>query len=91
MTYDEWLDHYKPIKNHIETNASMDGFMFETFDAELDYVRSRRESLVWTIVDGDDGNQYLVDGFHYVNRQGYMIASRLRGSGVSLEINLDEG
>lgn len=90
MTYDEWLDHYKPIKNHIDTNASMNGHMFETFGDEELFVRSQKESLIWTIVDGDDGGSYLVDGFHYVNRQGYMIATYSHAGKPGVEINLDE-
>ena len=23
---------------------------------------------IWTLVDGDDGNMYIVDGYHLVNR-----------------------
>lgn len=90
MTYDKWLDHYKPIKNHIDENASMDGHMFETFGSEELFVRGTKESLIWTIVSGDDGNDYLVDGFHFINRLGYLIASRSRKPGESIEINLDE-
>ena len=26
---------------------------------------------VWTLVDGDEGGQYAVPGFHFVNRFGY--------------------
>ncbi len=25
MSFDEWFEEYKPIKNHIDTNASFDG------------------------------------------------------------------
>lgn len=90
MTYDEWLEKYKPVQNHIDDNASMDGKMFETYGNEELFVRAQKESRIWTIVTGDDGDDYLVDGFHFVNRMGYMIASVSREAGASVEINLDE-
>lgn len=73
MTFEEWIEHYKPIKNHIDTNASYDGCAFETYGDEELYVRSCRESIVWTLVEGDDGSEVLISGFHYVNRMNYFI------------------
>ena len=31
MDYDVWLETYRPILNHIDSNASFDGMMFETY------------------------------------------------------------
>ena len=28
MTLEEWAEAYKPMKNHLDTNASFDGEMF---------------------------------------------------------------
>ena len=39
MTEDEWFDTYKPIKNHLDENASFDGHMFETYDGEVAFVK----------------------------------------------------
>ena len=38
--YFEWEEKYKPIQNHIDTNASYSGAMFETFGEEVEYVRA---------------------------------------------------
>lgn len=32
------------------------------------------EDCIWTVVDGDDGDLYLLHGFHYVNRVGYIVS-----------------
>jgi len=39
MDYDEWVDTYKPIPNNIDKNASFDGMMFETYGAEVEFVK----------------------------------------------------
>ncbi len=74
---DEFWDKFKPIKNLIDTNASYDGCMFETFGAELDFVKAQHENnplTVWTIQDCD-GKLIIGEGYHFVNRMGYLITS----------------
>ena len=73
MTMEEWEATYKPIKNHIDTNASFDGAMFETYGDEYEFVKSANPLCVWTYGDGDDGGSYIWNGFHYINRLGYFI------------------
>jgi len=75
ITWDEWVEQYKPKVNHIlgEEGASFCGYMYETFGEEFDYVRTVDPSLVWTIMDGDDGETFVGDGLHFVNRIGYIV------------------
>jgi len=73
MSFDEWCDVYKPIKNHIDTNASFDGEMFETYGEEVEFVKSTPEDRIWMYGDGDDGAGYLWNGWGFVNRIGYFI------------------
>lgn len=79
ISYDEFLEKYKPVKNHIDTNASYDGQMFETYGAELEHVRAvcrQDESKVWTIIDSDEeDNTVVVSGMHTVNRIGYLVTA----------------
>ena len=71
------FDEYKPVKNHINKNASFDGCMFETYGSELKHVykigKKTEWRNVWTIIDGDSGDLYTIAGFHFVNRIGYLI------------------
>lgn len=68
-----FAEKYKPIKNHIDTNASFDGDMFETFGEEVEYVRTYPDQKkVWTLIEAD-GKQYISAGYHHVNRLGYFI------------------
>jgi hypothetical protein len=73
MDFDEWCDVYKPIQNHIDTNASFDGAMFETYGEEVAFVKEQDGSYIWTYGDGDDGGSYVWNGWSFVNRIGYFI------------------
>jgi hypothetical protein len=73
LDYDEWVDTYKPILNHIDTNASFDGYMFETYGDEVDFVKSQSPDKIWMYGQGDDGGLYIWSGWGFVNRIGYFI------------------
>jgi hypothetical protein len=77
MDFDEWCDTYKPIINHIDTNASFDngdgGTMFETYGDEVAFVKEQPDDRIWTYGDGDDGGSYVWNGWSFVNRIGYFI------------------
>ena len=73
MDYDEWVATYKPILNHIDTNASFDGYMFETYGDEVEFVTSQSPDKIWMYGDGDDGGSYIWNGWGFVNRIGYFI------------------
>lgn len=73
MTEDEWFETYKPIKNNIDTFASFDGHMFETYGAEVDFVKKADPAYIWTYADGDDGGTYIWNSWSIVNRIGYFI------------------
>ena len=75
---DAWEAKYKPIKNQYAQKQAGEFVedKFETYGEELDFVRSVCDEdarRVWTLVDGDDGNLYIVDGYHLVNRVNYFI------------------
>lgn len=74
MTEDEWFAAYKPIKNHLDKNASFDGTMFETYGDEEQYIKTYpNPNCIWTYGDGDDGGVYIWSGWSFVNRVGYFI------------------
>jgi hypothetical protein len=80
LTEDQFDATYPLIPNHIEPNASWafgdgPGCLFETYGEELDFVRSQDPRTIWTLVDGDDGDQYVISGYHLVNRIGYLIST----------------
>lgn len=94
LTFDEWIEAYKPAVNHLDENASFDdgngGIMFETYGEEHDYVCSMNlKRRVWTYVDGDDGT-YVVNGYSFVNRIGYFITEIPYSDDDNFEIEVDK-
>jgi len=72
----QFYDKYKLEKNHLVTNASFDGCMFETFGEEIKYVISKvKTNQVWTIIECE-GDWIVSAGYHLVNRIGYLITSQ---------------
>jgi len=91
MTEDEFLEHYKPIKNHLDDNASWDGCMFETYGKELEFVKAYDGKHVWTLLEGDEGT-YISSGFHFVNRMGYLITEVAFGlEEIEIKCETEEG
>jgi hypothetical protein len=71
--FDLWDDKYQPIQNHFDPK---EGYKFETYGEELDYVLKiayTEPARIWTLVDGDDGNLYVTSGYHLVNRISYFV------------------
>jgi len=79
LTEEEWFDKFKPIPNHIDDNASFNdgeqGYMFETYDKELAFVKSQDPNRIWTYCDGDNTGTYIFQGMRIVNRIGYFVTA----------------
>jgi hypothetical protein len=79
MTEEGWFNTFKPVPNHIDKYASFSdgeqGYMFETYGKELDFVSSQEPNKVWTYCDGDSNGTYIFQGMRIVNRIGYFVTS----------------
>jgi hypothetical protein len=77
LTWNEWEDKFKPVKNHISKYPNDDSTYdsFETYGAEVEYVQTKIDDrLVWTFGDGDMCT-YLSNGYHYINRISYYVCT----------------
>jgi hypothetical protein len=91
LTEDEFDTRYPLMANHLNPNASWTygdgpGCLFETYGQELAFVRQQDPRHVWTLTDGDDDNQYLVSGFHFVNRIGYLVSKVPVPEGTDIQV-----
>jgi len=90
ITEDEWFDTYKPILNHIDDNASFNGHMFETYGAEVEFVKSQSPANIWMFGDGDDGGLYIWNGWGFVNRIGYFVTEVPCPDGLTIQVQVGE-
>lgn len=66
MTVNQWWDTYTPTENKGGSH------FWETFGDEFKVVRQAEPDKVWTRIEAD-GQEYIINGLHYVNRVGYYI------------------
>jgi len=85
LKWETWVKRYQPVKNLIDTNASYDGMMFETFGEELAHVKEQDVHNVWTLIEEDD-KRFLLNGWHFVNRLGYFVTKKPWRVGDELEV-----
>jgi len=95
MTEDEFDAAWGPRlrRNHLNPHASWaygdgPGCLFETYGEELAFVQQQDPASVWTYMDGDDGDLYVVSGFHFVNRIGYLISTEPIPDGTEIEVHI---
>ena len=93
LTEEEFDDRYPLKTNHLNPSASWvlgdsDGCLFETYGEELAFVRRQDPRTIWTLVDGDDGDMYLISGFHFVNRVGYLLSTIAVPDHVTIQVHL---
>ena len=93
MTKDEFDATYKLRRNHLNADSGWafgddGGCLFETYGEALDFVQKQPPGTVWTLVDGDDGEQYLLSGFHVVNRIGYLVSTVPAPDGADIRVAL---
>jgi len=92
---DAFYEYFKPIRHTDAKHDIWGGFGLETFGEDFDIVRTHDPVFVWTVVDGESGNQWITAGVHYVNRVCYLVTEkshdwisvdfRIRSNGHSLK------
>jgi len=89
ITFEEFVEQYKPIENHLDKNASYDGLMFETYGEELKHVKNQEDYKIWTLVNCDDELDFIIPGFNFVNRIGYFI-TEMGWNEENIEVDMNE-
>lgn len=67
MTFEEWVEKYKPLKNEYGEVA-----LFETYGSDIDFLNKQNPDCIWTLEDTGDG-AFIASGVHFVNRIGYYV------------------
>jgi hypothetical protein len=93
ITEEEFDARYPLLTNHLNPHASWafgdgPGCLFETYGEELAFVRQQDPRTVWTLVDGDEGDQYLASGLHFVNRIGYLVSTVPVPDDIDIQVHI---
>jgi hypothetical protein len=93
LTEEDFDAQYPLVPNHINPSAGWNyadtgGCLFETSGHEFDFVRRYDPRKVWTLVDGDDGDMYLISGLHFVNRVGYLLSRDAIPADATVQVRL---
>lgn len=93
LSEDQFDELFPLVQNHLNPTASWafddgPGRLFETYGEELEFVKRQDPRKVWTLVDGDDGDLYVISGPHFVNRIGYLVSTVPIAEGVTIQVHI---
>lgn len=70
---DAFYEHFKPFRHPKSNYKIWGGHGLETFGADLELVLSLPVEYVWTVIDGDNKDQWISPGIHRVNRVCHLV------------------
>ena len=80
MEYCQWKEEFKPLINHLDEHASVDGYLFMPYGDQWEFVRGFDNERIWTLIISDledDSTLWeIISGVHIVNREGYLITEK---------------
>lgn len=76
---DVFYAFFEPYKHPDSSSDIWGGLGLGTFGKDFELVLRAEPDHVWTVIDGDDGSQWIVPGIHLVNRVCYLVTSRSHG------------
>ena len=72
--FDIFLEKYNPLQHPTEK----DFYLYETYGEEYKmvqkHIKEKGNEYCWTVVNAD-GKLYLIPGWHYINRLGYLLST----------------
>lgn len=75
FTFDEWVEKYKPIRNHIEESSTFEGYAFETYGEEFDFVCNQSPDKIWTLRNLGH-KEVITFGLGWVDRDFYFVTEK---------------
>lgn len=55
---------------------SAGGTLYDKYGEDIEVVKAAGVNRVWSVIEGENDNQYLFPGFHIVNLMGYVISEK---------------
>lgn len=93
LTEDQFDDRFPLRPNHLDASAGWafgdgPGCLFAPHADELIWVCTHNTRYIWTLVDGDDGDMYILSGYHLVNRVGYFLSVNPIPLNLSIQVHI---
>ncbi|HET9130757.1 MAG TPA: hypothetical protein VFO86_07415, partial [Terriglobia bacterium] len=74
---DTFYEYFRPFRHAEAHHDIWGGHGLETFGEDLELVHRHDPAFLWTVLDGESGpDQWIIPGFHYVNRVCYLITEK---------------
>ena len=70
---DAFYAYFKPYRHPEAQHAVWGGHGLETHSKDFELVRRLDEDYVWTVIDGENGEQWITPGIRHVNRVCYLV------------------
>jgi hypothetical protein len=93
LSENEFDEQFPLLTNHLNPAAGWAigddrGCLFETYGEEFAFVMQQDRRCVWTWIDGDEGDMFVISGLHFVNRIGYLVSEHPIPDGTTIEVHL---
>jgi hypothetical protein len=91
IEFEQWFEKYQPVRNKLNPNGCYMGYMYDTHGKDAIHLIDSKipNHQLWTLVDCDNEEQYIIPGWHVVNRAGHFI-TKYPWIEEDLEVNLNE-
>ena len=73
---DTFYEYFKAVRHPDAQHEIWGGLGLETFGKDLEIAHRCDPDCIWTVVDGELGSQWIIPGFHFVNRVCYLTTKR---------------
>lgn len=70
ITFDQWVNGYKPNKNHLDPDATFNGTLYKHAGAEWDHIVQLHIQEIWSLYE-EDGILKIKNGYQVPGRLGY--------------------
>lgn len=76
INFYKWIDEYIPIENKLISTEDEPIFEFETFGEDYEEVIKYDNTQIWTQIEDENGDFFIVPGLRFVNRFAYYITEK---------------
>ncbi len=76
MSYWTWVENFRPIRNIFDETMPIDGYLFQPYGEQWEFVKQHDLRYVWTLIITDlprSSIWEITNGIHIVNREGFLV------------------